>query len=344
MAVIAGYQDKDGKPTTDPSKAAYVLHMNQWAGQAPTITRRPLNSGYGESNGSNYFAINDASGNPAGAYNPLAYEASKGKGPNGATPSNTLFIGDSIAHREQLALHQPDFQRNGQPFPLAIDGDPIMPRGDRAGIKARIESLTPDELKGKNVVLSLGSNDIQNADQIPGIIKGLTDKGVDPSNIKVLGYSTARGDLAQLNPEVRHAVEKLGAAFVPLGAIASDSIHQADPQEVATRLFSQAARGAAADPTAFTPTSFANAMPELAGGVQMPAAAASAVPDSTPATTTLSEVNGEVADHGMHGAQPADAGSSGSDTRSPGKFRGGIDSIPTVPPDASLAVKVYRDH
>ena len=232
MGVIVGYTDKAGKPTTDPSKVAFVQLMNQWKGQSPTVTNYAYSQDHdhGEHNGNNYYSINDSRGHPAGLYNPLAYQYWKehrdekasdttGGKSSSATPNVKTFgnvdlaFGDSTAHR------------------LGLPGDAKDGRNPKDSEAALDEYLKSNSVRGKNVVISSVANDnsLGGYNHVINMAQKLKAAG---ANVNILG--TGPGGANDYRPQDQKYNDLFstfaaqnGMSFTPMGPTA-DSIHEKD--------------------------------------------------------------------------------------------------------------------
>jgi hypothetical protein len=152
-----------------------------------------------------------------------------------------LFIGDSITHRMQIFAGQPDFIRDEKPYPLAVDGEPITERDNRIGILARVKSMTTEELKGKIIVLSMGSNQPDKIAEIETAILDLKSKGVDSQNIRLIKLSLASSIFVEPNRLLKIIATKYNVAtfsFIP-STIPGDWMHPGNTLEFNKQVFNQ---------------------------------------------------------------------------------------------------------
>lgn len=140
-----------------------------------------------------------------------------------ASTANTFAIGDSLADGARAAGGIQGVTRVG-----AQPGE----------ILASIQGMAPAQLSGKTILLSGGSSNdpVHGPDLVAQQVAALKAKGVDPSNIRIVGVGD-RDDFQTngVNPKLQAVARQTGAQFVPLDprTLASDRVHLANYGDLA---------------------------------------------------------------------------------------------------------------
>ena len=147
-------------------------------------------------------------------HDPFAGGGRVGFADGGGVP---YFIGDSIANGLQTAARG--------------EGDTLVGRSPAAVLQA-INRADSQQLAGRRIVLSTGlSNNPSDLRSVQAQFAALRAKGVDPSNITVVGLGS-RSDIAEVAPSLQKIVNQNGANFTGNFQAGSDGVHPANYNQV----------------------------------------------------------------------------------------------------------------